>query len=172
QSPGAHRDARRPHRSRPPAQRGHVHGPIDRRKREARLACEIRNPGIRGGNRIPNAILCRQNERGRNRRSARLSRFIKGTLMRNPSRLLFSLLTVLATAAPAGAQAQVSAQRIERAAAEPQNWLTNQGGYDSKRYSSLNQITPTNVTNLEQKWVVQDQVFGAWESNPLVVDGI
>src|SRR4029077_7770169 len=85
---------------------------------------------------------------------------------------LFSLLTVLATAAPAGAQAQVSAQRIERAATEPQNWLTSNGGYDSKRYSTLNQITSANVKDLEQKWVLQDQVFGAWESNPLVVDGI
>jgi alcohol dehydrogenase (cytochrome c) len=92
--------------------------------------------------------------------------------MRKPWRFLFSLLTVVATAAPAGAQAQVSAQRIERAATEPQNWLTNHGGYDSKRYSTLNQITPANVKDLEQKWVVQDQVFGAWESNPLVVDGI
>jgi hypothetical protein len=92
--------------------------------------------------------------------------------MRNPSRFLFSLLTVVGLAGPAGAQAQVSAQRIERAAAEPQNWLTNHGGYDSKRYSTLNQITPANVKDLEQKWVVQDQVFGAWESNPLVVDGI
>ena len=92
--------------------------------------------------------------------------------MRNPSRFLFSLLTVVGLAAPAGAQAQVSAQRIERAAAEPQNWLTYNGGYDSKRYSTLNQITPANVKNLEQKWVLQDQVFGAWESNPLVVDGI
>jgi alcohol dehydrogenase (cytochrome c) len=92
--------------------------------------------------------------------------------MRNPSRFLFSLLTVLGTAMPAGAQTQVSAQRIERAAAEPQNWLTNHGGYDSKRYSTLNQITPANLKDLEQKWVVQDQVFGAWESNPLVVDGI
>ena len=26
--------------------------------------------------------------------------------------------------------------------------------------------------NLEPKWVLQNQVFGAWQSNPLVVDGI
>jgi alcohol dehydrogenase (cytochrome c) len=92
--------------------------------------------------------------------------------MRNPSRYLFLLLTVLGLAVPAVVQAQVSAQRIERAATEPKNWLTNHGGYDSKRYSALNQITPANVKDLTQKWVVQDQVFGAWESNPLVVDGI
>jgi alcohol dehydrogenase (cytochrome c) len=33
-------------------------------------------------------------------------------------------------------------------------------------------VTPANVSRLELKWVVQNQVFGAWQSNPLVVDGI
>ena len=31
---------------------------------------------------------------------------------------------------------------------------------------------PSNVKNLEQKWVLQNRVFGAWQSTPLVVDGI
>jgi len=75
-------------------------------------------------------------------------------------------------AAPIVADAQVPAQRILNAAAEPQNWLTYGGSYQSQRFSTLKQITPENIKNLEQKWVLQDQVFGAWESNPLVVDGI
>ena len=87
-------------------------------------------------------------------------------------RYVLSLLAVFGLWAPVAAEAQVTPERIERAAAEPQNWLTYNGGYDSKRYSTLNQITPRNVKDLEQKWVLQDQVFGAWESNPLVVDGI
>src|SRR5882724_9074586 len=88
------------------------------------------------------------------------------------SRSILLLFAAFGLCAPVSADAQVPSQRIERAAAEPQNWLTYGGGYDSKRYSTLNQITPGNVKNLEQKWVLQDQVFGAWESNPLVVDGI
>ena len=92
--------------------------------------------------------------------------------MRISLRYVLSLLSVFGLSAPVAAQAQVTPERIERAAAEPQNWLTHNGGYDSKRYSTLNQIPPGNVKNLEQKWVLQDQVFGAWESNPLVVDGI
>jgi alcohol dehydrogenase (cytochrome c) len=68
--------------------------------------------------------------------------------------------------------AQVSYDRLLRADSEPHNWLTYGGTYTSQRYSRLNQITPANVTNLEHKWVFQDQVFGAWQSNPLVVDGI
>ena len=55
---------------------------------------------------------------------------------------------------------------------EPQNWLTYSGGYASQRYSLLRQIRPSNVKNLELKWVLQNQVFGAWQSSPLVVDGI
>jgi alcohol dehydrogenase (cytochrome c) len=68
--------------------------------------------------------------------------------------------------------AQVSYDRILKAVSEPRNWLTYGGDYTSQRYSLLSQITPANVANLEQKWVVQNQVFGAWQSNPLVVDGI
>jgi alcohol dehydrogenase (cytochrome c) len=69
-------------------------------------------------------------------------------------------------------QAQVTADRILHASSEPQNWLTYGGTYASQRHSLLTQITPTNVTNLESKWVLQDEVFGAWQSNPIVVDGI
>jgi len=83
-----------------------------------------------------------------------------------------ALLSTVLLAAPIAADAQVSAQRILNAASEPQNWLTYGGSYQSQRYSTLNQITPENIRTLEQKWVLQDQVFGAWESNPLVVDGI
>jgi alcohol dehydrogenase (cytochrome c) len=68
--------------------------------------------------------------------------------------------------------AQVSYDRILKAAAEPQNWLTYGGTYSSQRYSGLTQITPANVAQLEQKWMLQDQVLGAWQSNPLVVDGV
>ena len=68
--------------------------------------------------------------------------------------------------------AQVTAERILKAAGEPQNWLTYNGSYDGKRFSTLSQITPANIGNLELKWMVQNQVFGAWESSPLVVDDI
>jgi alcohol dehydrogenase (cytochrome c) len=68
--------------------------------------------------------------------------------------------------------AQVSFERILNAADEPENWLTYNGGYSSQRHSLLNQITAENVETLELKWVLQNQVFGAWQSNPIVVDGI
>jgi alcohol dehydrogenase (cytochrome c) len=67
---------------------------------------------------------------------------------------------------------QVDYKRILNAEDEPHNWLTYNGGYASQRYSKLKQITPKNVDKLELKWMLQNQVFGAWQSNPIIVDGI
>jgi alcohol dehydrogenase (cytochrome c) len=71
-----------------------------------------------------------------------------------------------------GLRAQVTSDRLLRAAEEPQNWLTYSGGYASQRHSLLTQIEPGNVKNLELKWILPNQVFGAWQSSPLVVNGI
>jgi len=65
----------------------------------------------------------------------------------------------------------VTPERIVRSAGEPQNWLTYSGTYASQRYTTLRQITRANVRDLEQRWVLQGQVLGAWQSSPLVVDG-
>ena len=68
--------------------------------------------------------------------------------------------------------AQVPYDRIVNATGEPENWLTYNGDYMSQRYSRLDQITPGNVTNLELKWILRNQVFGAWQSNPIIADGV
>ena len=78
------------------------------------------------------------------------------------------LLSLLAT----NVSAQVSFERILNAEDEPENWLTYNGGYKSQRYSKLDQITPENVSDLKLQWTLQNQVFGAWQSNPIVADGI
>jgi alcohol dehydrogenase (cytochrome c) len=83
----------------------------------------------------------------------------------------WSLLIVALLSLRLDAQ-QVTFDRILRAASEPQNWLTYSGTYMSQRYSLLTQIDPSNVKNLELKWVLPNQVFGAWQSSPIVVDGI
>ncbi|MBV9551052.1 MAG: PQQ-binding-like beta-propeller repeat protein, partial [Alphaproteobacteria bacterium] len=85
-------------------------------------------------------------------------------------RIVLFLLAALML--PLAAAAQVTSQRIEHAAAEPQNWLTYSGTYNSQRFSGLNQINKANVKNLTLQWAVQDQVSGVWQSNPLVVDGV
>ncbi len=83
---------------------------------------------------------------------------------------LFALVLACVLGTPV--VAQVTAERILNAASEPQNWLTYSGGYASQRYSRLDQITRANVKDLELAWILPNQVFGAWQSTPLVVDGI
>ncbi|NQV69035.1 MAG: PQQ-dependent dehydrogenase, methanol/ethanol family [Pseudohongiella sp.] len=68
--------------------------------------------------------------------------------------------------------AQVTFEQILNAADEPENWLTYNGGYMSQRHSLLDQVTPDNVKNLKLQWTLQNQVFGAWQSNPIIVDGV
>src|SRR2546425_436869 len=65
----------------------------------------------------------------------------------------------------------ITYERLTRAAKEAQNWLTYSGTYMSQRYSTLNQINPSNVKTLEQKWAYQGAVVGPWQSTPLVVKG-
>ena len=67
---------------------------------------------------------------------------------------------------------QVSFDRILKANAEPQNWLTYSGSTMSQRYSTLDQITPQNVKNLELQWMFQARSLEKFEATPLVVDGI
>jgi alcohol dehydrogenase (cytochrome c) len=70
------------------------------------------------------------------------------------------------------AQAQVSDARLRDAAKDPANWLTYSGTYASQRYTTLNQITPSNVQGLTLKWMYQAAQPGGWETSPLVADGI
>src|SRR5438105_9761747 len=79
---------------------------------------------------------------------------------------------LLAAAMSYRVQAQIGYDRLLNAAKEPRNWLIYSGGYFSNRYSALTQITPANAKNLELSWMYQAAVAGAWQTTPLVVDGI
>src|SRR5690348_3115380 len=83
-----------------------------------------------------------------------------------------SFLLLLATLLPFVLHAQVTSERLLHTGDEPQNWLTYSGSYTSQRYSLLKQIDPSNVKNLELKWVFQAQSLQKFETTPLVVDGI
>jgi alcohol dehydrogenase (cytochrome c) len=87
-----------------------------------------------------------------------------------PSSLIALLFLLMVCAADPNAQ--VTADRLTKAAGEPQNWLTYSGSYMSQRHSALTQITTANAKNLELKWVFQAQSLQTFESTPLVVDGI
>jgi alcohol dehydrogenase (cytochrome c) len=88
---------------------------------------------------------------------------------------------LLAALGPAGGVAQTGAARAERtmvpydrlvdAANEPHNWFTYSGSYASERFSALDQINTTNVSDLRVEWVYQTSP-GLVETTPVVVDGI
>jgi alcohol dehydrogenase (cytochrome c) len=79
---------------------------------------------------------------------------------------------LLAATVHASLWAQVSFDRILKADQEPQNWLNYSGTMASQRHSTLTQITPGNVKNLELQWVFQARSLEKFEATPLVVDGI
>jgi alcohol dehydrogenase (cytochrome c) len=85
------------------------------------------------------------------------------------SRMFFSLFML---AGAGSLWAQVSWERLLNANREPQNWLTYSGTMQSQRYSTLSEIKPDNVKNLELKWVFQARSFEKFEATPLVVDGV
>ncbi len=87
-------------------------------------------------------------------------------------RLALAASLVLLAAPTLRVGAQVGTDRLLRAADEPRNWLTYNGTYASQRHTALRQITPANVKDLQQQWVLQNQVYGAWQASPIVVDGV
>ena len=92
--------------------------------------------------------------------------------MKTVKRTLLPLLALAGLIASTELHAQVTYDRILRADDEPENWLTYNGNYSSQRHSRLEQITRENVDDLELKWMLQNQAFGAWQSNPIVIDGV
>jgi alcohol dehydrogenase (cytochrome c) len=84
---------------------------------------------------------------------------------------MFALMLAAATLT-AQVSAQVSTDRLLHSGDTPQDWLTYSGGYLSQRYSALDQMTPDNVKNLEQKWVFQARSLEKFEATALVVDGV
>ena len=83
-----------------------------------------------------------------------------------------ALTCVLSLLLTAGLGAQVTADRLRNAESEPHNWLTYSGSYSSTRHSLLDQITPSNVDDLELKWVFQARSLENFTATPLVVDGV
>jgi alcohol dehydrogenase (cytochrome c) len=85
---------------------------------------------------------------------------------------LTSALMLAAAWLPVAAPAQVSYDRLLHSGENPQDWLNYSGGFLSQRYSALDQITPDNVKNLEQKWVFQARSLEKFEATSLVADGV
>lgn len=66
----------------------------------------------------------------------------------------------------------LSFDRLRKADAEPQNWLTYWGNYQGQHYSALKQINTTNVAQLQARWAAQMPGDTLLETTPIVVDGV
>jgi len=97
---------------------------------------------------------------------------IHRTVTVRPFRVAKLVVVLLMAACSWRVHAQVGSDRLMNAAQEARNWLIYSGGYFSNRFSNLTQITPANAKNLELKWMYQAAVAGAWQTSPLVVDGV
>ena len=83
-----------------------------------------------------------------------------------------TLGAVMISLLPLTVSAQVTFERLLNAADEPHNWMTYSGDYSSNRHTLLDQVTIDNVDELELEWVHQAQSLQAFQTTPLVVDGI
>jgi alcohol dehydrogenase (cytochrome c) len=83
-----------------------------------------------------------------------------------------AVVALLVCTASLRTSAQVISDRLLRADQEPRNWLTYSGTYKSQRYSTLTEVTKSNVKRLEMKWGFQAQSLQSFEATPLVVDGV
>ena len=74
--------------------------------------------------------------------------------------------------APALSAAEVTAERLNNAAKEPQNWLSYGGTYSAWRYSALDQVNRSNVRKLTPAWAFSTGVSdGGLQATPIVADG-
>src|SRR5947207_7089270 len=66
----------------------------------------------------------------------------------------------------------ITPQDIGDGLKDPGRWLTYGGDYGSHRHSPLTQITPANVNKLVPQWTFQTGTTGAFQTTPLVIDGV
>jgi alcohol dehydrogenase (cytochrome c) len=52
------------------------------------------------------------------------------------------------------------------------NWTSYNGDYSGRRFSALNEITPSNVSQLRAQWVFHIRETSGLEVTPVVVDGV
>ena len=66
----------------------------------------------------------------------------------------------------------VTAERLGKAADEPQNWLTYWGNYQATHYSGLSEITQANAGTLRAAWTFAMPGDAVLQTTPLVVGGV
>jgi alcohol dehydrogenase (cytochrome c) len=66
----------------------------------------------------------------------------------------------------------VTSEDVLAAGSRHDEWLTYSGSLDGHRYTPLNEITPSNASQLRIRWVRELESNGPMESTPIVVNGV
>lgn len=85
-------------------------------------------------------------------------------------RYSFLLITFICASFAFGAD--VTFEQLVHARENPRTWLTYWGDYHATRFRDLKQITDKNVNRLRLDWMFQTGAPGAFQTVPLVVDGV
>lgn len=93
------------------------------------------------------------------------------------SAAIFWTFTIMSAAAQSAGQSAVSVTvnvQREQLSLQPvgKNWLSYNGDYTGRRYSSLDQINVQNVADLHAQWVFHAPNSDSLEVTPVVVDGM
>jgi alcohol dehydrogenase (cytochrome c) len=87
---------------------------------------------------------------------------------------LSAAISCAAQGRPAASLSTTIDVRTEHLLARPvaENWPSYNGDYTGRRYSSLREITPSNVGQLRAEWAFHAANSNRLEVTPVVVDGV
>src|SRR5581483_11575075 len=77
-----------------------------------------------------------------------------------------------AAASRASSAANVTAERLAKAASEPGQWMTYGGTYSEQRFSTLKKIDSSNVSQLGLQWFADYETNQNQHGSPLYIDGV
>ena len=66
----------------------------------------------------------------------------------------------------------ITGDMLQKAAADPKNWIHSNGNYDNTRYYPGAQINTGNVGKLKPSFVFQTAVLESMETAPIVINGV
>jgi alcohol dehydrogenase (cytochrome c) len=93
--------------------------------------------------------------------------------MRNAAIVTISLALLTGFADSDSVTAKIDVQPVDLLVHPPGgNWISYNGDYSGRRYSRLNEITTSNVPQLQAQWVFHSQNTNWLETTPVVVNGL
>jgi alcohol dehydrogenase (cytochrome c) len=93
--------------------------------------------------------------------------------MRRAAQILLLFSSLIAAAESGGPAANIDVRAEDLLFRPPAaNWISYNGDYTGRRYSSLNEIAPANLPQLRAEWIFHAQHTNRLETTPVVVNGL